>query len=523
VTPAAHAARLIAADPLFRTCMSDNPVISVQHLAKAYRIWNSPSARLTSPFQESLSKFLPGMSSRWRKGGPASSYRDFWALKDVSFELNPGEAFGVVGRNGSGKSTLLQMVAGTLQPTAGLVRVEGRVAALLELGSGFNHEFTGRENVYMNASILGLSRPQIDARFDAIAGFADIGAFMEEPVKTYSTGMVVRLAFAVCAHVDADVLIIDEALAVGDARFQLKCARTIERMVDDGRTLLFVSHDLNSVKRLCHRAALLDGGRLLYLGRPNTVANLYSKLMASDEGAAAVSEDIKALHEPAVSHACSETPARVLPANEVTRPTGDTSPELAVLQARLALLQVQLSDIAAAARTDPRAGALQESERGGREPATGEYAYGGELGEISQCAMAGSDGAVKTLFTTGESVEVRLCVRAAEDVVDPIYALTIKSRQGQEVYGTNSLYNKQPAPDIRAGEEADVAFRLPLNLIAGEYFLSVGWTKFVGDKLLVIHRRYDAIKFTVLGIDRAFGIAHLPTTIEVTPHATVPA
>ena len=476
--------------------MSDNPIISVQNLAKAYRIWDSPSARLTSPLQERLARVLPGRTSRWLKGGSESSYHDFWALKDVSFELNKGEAFGIVGRNGSGKSTLLQMVAGTLQPTGGSARVHGRVAALLELGSGFNHEFTGRENVYMNASILGLSRPEIDARFDAIAAFADIGDFIEDPVKIYSTGMVVRLAFAVCAHVDADVLIIDEALAVGDARFQLKCARTIERLIENGRTLLFVSHDLNSVKRLCNRAALLDGGRMLYLGRPNTVANLYSQLMANDEGAASIAEDIRALHRHTADQESSEALAPIPPAGAASQPAGARSTALAALHARLAQLQDQLSDIAAAARADPRAIALQESERAGHQPAAGEYSYGGELGEISQCAMLGSDGAVKTIFTTGESVEVRLRVRAVEDLVDPIYAMTIKSRQGQEVYGTNSLYSKQPAPDIRAGEEADVAFRLPLNLIAGEYFLSVGWTKFVGDELLVIHRRYDTIKIT---------------------------
>ena len=502
--------------------MSDNPVISVQNLGKAYRIWESPSARLTAPLQESLARLLPGAAGRWLKGGSARSYRDFWALKDVSFELNQGEAFGIVGRNGSGKSTLLQMVAGTLQPTAGSARVKGRVAALLELGSGFNHEFTGRENVYLNASILGLSRPDIDARFDAIAAFADIGDFIEQPVKIYSSGMVVRLAFAVCAHVDADILIVDEALAVGDARFQLKCARTIDRFIENGRTLLFVSHDLNSVKRLCNRAGLLDGGQLHYLGRPNTVANLYSKLTASNEGVAAIAGDIRHLNanppgeEPRLPDAKTIAPAST---NAVA--TGSTA-ELTLLQARLAQLQSQLADIAAAARPDPRAVALLEGERAGRQPATGEYSYGGELGRIVHRSMRGADGAEKELFTTGETVEVRLRVQALEDLVDPIYALTIKSRQGQEVYGTNSLYSKQLAPDIKSGDEADVVFRFPLNLVAGEYFLSLGWTKFVGDELLVIHRRYDTIKFTVLGVDRAFGIAHLPTTIEVTPRPTLP-
>jgi len=503
--------------------MSDEPVISVQNVSKAYRIWVSPAARLTAPMQESLAKVLPGPASRWLKSGSTRSYRDFWALKDVTFELSKGEAFGIIGRNGSGKSTLLQIIAGTLQPTVGRITVNGRVAALLELGSGFNPEFTGRENVYLNAAVLGLSRQQVDERFDAIAAFADIGDFIEQPVKIYSSGMVVRLAFAVCAHVDADILIIDEALAVGDARFQLKCARTIDRFIENGRTLLFVSHDLNSVKRLCNRAALLDGGRILYQGRPNTVANLYSKLMASNDGARAIEEDIRHLN---ANPPGEESPARdstaIAPASTSNQTTA-SSVELAVLQARLAALQGQLEAIAAAARPDLRASALLESERAGRQPAAGEYSYGGDLGKIVHRSMRGEDGAEKTVFTTGEAVEVRLRVHAREDLTDPIYAMTIKSRQGQEVYGTNSLYGKQPAPAIKSDDEAEVVFRFPLNLVAGEYFLSLGWTKFVGDELLVIHRRYDTIKFTVLGIDRAFGIAHLPTTIEVTPQSPRPA
>ena len=506
--------------------MSADPVISVANVSKAYRIWGTPADRLLSPMQAGLAGLLPASSgaAQGLKKRAARSYRDFYALRDISFDVKPGESVGIVGRNGSGKSTLLQVIAGTLQPTGGAAKVRGKVAALLELGSGFNHEFTGRENIYLNASILGLSRPEIDARFAAIAAFADIGDFIEQPVKIYSSGMVVRLAFAVCAHVDADILIIDEALAVGDARFQLKCARVIDRFIEHGGTLLFVSHDLNSVKRLCNRAALLDGGRILYLGRPNTVANLYSKLMASNDGARAIEEDIRQLN---ANPPGEESPARdataMAPVSAGTpAPTG-SSPELAALQARLAQLQGQLAEIAAAARPDPRAIALLESERAGRQPSAGEYSYGGDLGKIVHRAMHGADGVDKAVFTTGESVEVRLRVRALEDLSDPIYALTIKSRQGQDVFGTNSLYSKQPAPDIKSGDEAEVVFRFPLNLIAGEYFLSLGWTKFVGEELLVIHRRYDTVKFTVLGIDRAFGIAHLPTTIAVIPHPGTPA
>ncbi len=496
--------------------------ITVENVSKAYRIWESPSGRLASPLQESLAGLLPGESrpSRWLKSRSAKNYRDFWALKDVSFDVKKGEAIGIVGRNGSGKSTLLQIIAGTLQPTAGSVCVNGRVAALLELGSGFNPEFTGRENVYLNGTVLGLSRPEIDARFDAIAAFADIGDFIEQPIKIYSSGMVVRLAFAVCAHVDAEILIIDEALGVGDARFQLKCARTIDRFIEQGRTLLFVSHDVNSVKRLCNRASLLEEGRMLFRGQPNTVVNLYSKLLAGTTGAAAIAEDLRRLgSEEANPEPLARTAGEGPVAGTGSRPS---APEVESLRERLALLQSQLENIAAAARPDPTVGALLGNERSTQKPGATEYSYGGELGQITDRSIQGADGVEKLVFTSGEHVTVRFRVRARDSLTAPIYALTLKNTKGQEVYGTNTLFSVQPAPAISAGESAAVEFRFPLNLVAGEYFISLGWTQFVGAELLVIHRRYDTLKFTVLGVDHTFGIANLFAKIDVRPESPTP-
>ena len=495
--------------------MSADPVISVQDVSKAYRIWGSPAARLTAPLQESLAGMLPAPARRWLQASAAQSYRDFWALKDISFEVKQGEAIGIIGRNGSGKSTLLQVIAGTLQPTVGTVNVRGRVAALLELGSGFNPEFTGRENVYMNGTVLGLTRPEIDARFDAIAAFADIGEFIEQPTKIYSSGMVVRLAFAVCAHVDAHILIIDEALGVGDARFQLKCARTIDRFLEEGRTLLFVSHDVNAVKRLCNRAALLEQGQMLFRGDPNTVVNLYSKLLASPQGGGAIAEDIRRLSQgDAPAPAPSPTPLAEGAASSTAQPRPSDS-DVAALSRELHRLRQQLDHIAEAARKDVRLEQLKDSEHAGQKPAGAEYDYGGELGRIEDRSMRGADGMEKTVFSSGENVEVRFRVKARDTFIAPIYALTLKNPKGQDIYGTNTLYNRQTAPPIHAGETAVVVFRFPLNLVAGEYFISLGWTQFVGDELLVIHRRYDTLKFTVLGVDRAFGIAHLFASIEV--------
>ena len=207
----------------------------------------------------------------------------YWALRDISFEIRKGEAFGVIGRNGSGKSTLLQLITGTLAPTTGTVSTYGRVAALLELGSGFNPEFTGSDNIYLNAMLLGMARDEIDARFDKIAAFADIGAYLDQPVKTYSSGMLVRLAFAVQVQIEPDILIIDEALAVGDALFQKRCFGRIEKLLSDGVTLLFVSHDQESVRTLTSRAILLNGGRAMTLGPSSQVLLAYRKLLHEEE------------------------------------------------------------------------------------------------------------------------------------------------------------------------------------------------------------------------------------------------
>lgn len=239
--------------------MSSDIAINVENLSKCYHIYDNPRDRLLQMFVRGRKQY----------------FREFWALRDVSFEIKRGETVGIVGRNGSGKSTLLQMICGTLNQSSGTISTSGRIAALLELGAGFNPEFTGRENVYLNASVLGLSRTEIDNKFDGIASFADIGEFLEQPVKTFSSGMLVRLAFSVAIHVEPEILIVDEALSVGDAYFQAKCAKVIKKIIDNGTTLLFVSHDTASVKTLCSRALLLEAGERRYFGDANTAIEKY--------------------------------------------------------------------------------------------------------------------------------------------------------------------------------------------------------------------------------------------------------
>lgn len=266
--------------------MSEETVITVNAVGKSYRIWESPAARLSTAIWQGLGKRIPfasGLRENLQRRA-ATGYRDFFALQDVSLEVRRGESVAIIGRNGSGKSTLLQIIAGTLQPSSGTVSVRGRIAAQLELGAGFNPEFTGRENVYLSGAVLGLNRAAMDERFDDIAAFADIGDFIDEPVKTYSSGMMTRLAFAVSTCVEPEILIIDEALSVGDAPFQAKCFRRLRALIDNGVSLLFVSHDLGTIRSVCSRAMWLKDGQIAAWGEAKPVAREYEKFCWQEQG-----------------------------------------------------------------------------------------------------------------------------------------------------------------------------------------------------------------------------------------------
>lgn len=467
--------------------MSDHHALTLAGVSKAYRIWEKPAARLFNPLWEGLASLTAasaGTSAYFRKKA-AQNYRDFWALREVTFSVKKGESIGLVGRNGSGKSTLLQLIASTLRPSTGEVNVNGRVAALLELGAGFDTEFSGRENVYINAAILGLTRAEIDAQLDAIAAFAELGEFFDQPVKTYSSGMVVRLAFAVAAHVKPDILIVDEALSVGDARFQLKCARRIDRFIAEGVTLLFVSHDLSLVKRLCQRALLIDAGKVLYSGHPNDVANLYSKLLADGGSAEALATDIAALEKRRAQPGSENFTVAAAPAS---------SPSIARIDRDTALIS------SAPTRT---------------EVSDDEFSYGGQKGEIRAVEAFSATGESRLYFSSGETGVFRMHVFAQEAIAAPIFALTLKNASGVELYGTNTHFAQCPASPIAAGETHQVDFTFPLNLPPGVYFLSFGFTHFIGDTLTVIHRRYDALKVDVQSTKRILGVVDLQSTIRV--------
>ncbi|WP_025136270.1 ABC transporter ATP-binding protein [Achromobacter sp. DH1f] len=354
---------------------SDSLAISVRNLSKCFHLYDKPRDRLLQ------------MGSFGRR----QYYREFWALRDLSFDVQRGETVGIIGRNGSGKSTLLQMICGTLTPTSGEIVTNGRIAALLELGAGFNPEFTGRENVYLNASILGLTRRETDERFDDIAAFADIGSFIDQPVKVYSSGMYVRLAFAVAINATPDLLIVDEALAVGDARFQYKCMRRIKDIQNAGAAVLFVSHDVGSVRTLCQRAVWLDKGSLRMAGEVSHVTSKYAEFIYQDENG-------------------SEPPAQAL-----------------------------ASEVRQAASEDEMAGmplAMHLDEK----PASH---WGTQTGLITHAAVHAAAGQRKDIFDWGESLCVKIVFRrpAGVDLGSVGVAFSIKNEKGVDLLVASTQEN----------------------------------------------------------------------------------
>lgn len=388
--------------------------IKVQNLSKCYHIYESPRDR--------LKQFVAPRLQRMTWQSPKQYFREFWALKDVSFEVKKGETVGIIGRNGSGKSTLLQMICGTLTPTSGSIETNGRIAALLELGSGFNPEFTGRENVYMNASVLGLSQEEIDARFDDIVAFADIGDFIDQPVKTYSSGMYVRLAFAVVVHVDADILIIDEALSVGDAFFQAKCMSRMKYIVESGTTILFVSHEINTVKALCSRTLWLDCGIGRAFGETAHVAQVYAQEWI---------KQANAQHLP-------------LPPDEGVPPPISTPSES----------QFDSLNMGTELRFSARSG-------------TGHAQY------LAFQSFCGHEPTGLLPLEFGSSLRLVCLVEIKQRCEQLILGLHIKERNNQHLVGVNSgvmdgLYNRV----WEQGERFQVEFQLPIRLQAGRYAIT---------------------------------------------------
>jgi lipopolysaccharide transport system ATP-binding protein len=371
--------------------------LRVERVSKQFRIYARPSDRL----KETITR------------GRMKTHREFWALSDVSFEVERGTTFGIVGANGSGKSTLLQIIAGTLEPTHGSVRHEGRVAALLELGAGFNPEFTGVENVYMNAALMGFTRRETEQMLPQIERFAEIGDFIHQPVKTYSSGMYVRLAFAAAISASPQILIIDEALAVGDAVFQHRCMRRIREMQQAGTTILFVSHDPNAIRALCSRAVLLHAGRAEATGKPMDVLNRYQKLIMAREDAYDAGQK-----------------------------------ELA-----------ETESVAAA----PESAA----------PLSYTYRHGDKSAEILSVEMLNAAQKPVEMVETGEAVLVRLRVRFHADVESPVCGFLLRNRHGIQIYGTNTELQQAHFGPVRRGEIVEVTFAFNCWLAPDAYAATI--------------------------------------------------
>ncbi|MFZ4115247.1 MAG: ABC transporter ATP-binding protein [Chthoniobacterales bacterium] len=450
--------------------MSSDLAISVKNVSKSYTIWRDPAARLKHPFLNLVGKLFPPLRRKidTKLQGLCS---EFYALRDISFEVKKGESVGIIGRNGSGKSTLLQIIAGTLQPSAGSVTVNGRVAALLELGSGFNPEFTGRENVYLNASILGLTHEETDARFEKITAFADIGEFINQPVKTYSSGMVVRLAFAVIAHVDADILIVDEALAVGDAFFVQKCMRFIREFIKE-HTLIFVSHDTAAVKSICNKALWLEKGKIIQAGTPKEISELYLQAFYEEQQGKGTVTRLKA-------------PVQ-----------NNDQPQIPFKDARLEWInKTHLRNDIQVFQFDPKAASF------GKRGAT-----------ITQVELLDEGGNRLSWIVGGEKVTLHITAICWENLDSPIVGFTVKDQLGQDIFSENTFltYYSTPQPAHKGSElVAQFTFMMPI-LRVGKYSLNVAIADGTQQEHIQHHWIHDVIHFKSESSSVSTGLMGIP-------------
>lgn len=466
--------------------MCSDIAIQIEGVTKDYHVYNAPVDRLKQSIMPRLQRLVGRPQRRY--------FTEFRALDNVSLTVRRGQTVGVIGRNGSGKSTLLQIVCGTLTPSSGEVRTHGRVAALLELGSGFNPEFSGRENVYLYAAILGLSQEEVDARYADILAFADIGDFIEQPVKTYSSGMMVRLAFAVIAHVDADILIIDEALAVGDAFFVQKCMRFLRRFMQSG-TVLFVSHDSGAITNLCNHAVWLEHGQVMMEGEPKRVTESYleAQYEANTPGGEAVrlepSEDDATPDETRAPDAADDPTVPPVP-GESPAPTADD--DFHDMRRDLLLNSAWRNDVQIA-RFDPE---------------TASFGEGG--GYIDAVTLTDERNKPLSWCVGGEAVCLRVSAQAKRALTGPIIGFFVKDRLGQTLFGDNTFLGTESFT-LAAGErcEATFQFRLPI-LPMGQYSLCVALAEGSQHDHVQHHWLHDALILTSHTSSVATGLVGVP-------------
>ena len=445
--------------------MDQKIAISVRDLNKIYKLYDKPVDRL----KEAL-----GLSRRKR-------YKEHYALRNVDMDIRQGETVGIIGTNGSGKSTILKIITGVLNPTSGQVEVDGRISALLELGAGFNMEYNGIENIYLNGTMIGFSKEEIDQKLEGILEFADIGDYVYQPVKTYSSGMFVRLAFAVAINIDPEILIVDEALSVGDVFFQAKCYHKFEEFRNMGKTILFVSHDLSSVSKYCDRVVLLNKGEKLAEGSPKEMIDIYKQVLVGQY----------------TVHDEPEHGTNLLEDEQVSSAAKGSS--------------------AGAGRGSLSKGAaLQEGAEGdGHTPPADALEYGNRQGVITEYYMTDDSGMRTNAVLKGSRFSVHMKAAFYEDLPAPIFACSIKNALGVEITGTNSMVEKAFLEPVHKGDEKEAVFTQRMSLQGGGYLISLGLTGYEGDQFTVYHRLYDVMDVTVISDKNTVGYYDMDSEVTV--------
>ena len=438
-----------------RTQEIEIPAIEVKNVVKIYKLYDKPKDRM----KEALGF------------GRKQTHKLHYALNGVSMNIYRGETVGIIGTNGSGKSTILKIITGVLHPTSGEVHVDGRISALLELGAGFNQEYNGIENVYLNGTMMGFSEKEIDKKLPEILEFADIGDYVYQPVKTYSSGMFVRLAFAVAINIEPEILIVDEALSVGDVFFQAKCYHKFEEFKKLGKTIVFVSHDLSSISKYCDRVFLLNKGTLLGEGTPKAMIDAYKRVLVGQY-------DLPA-----------QNPNDLLNDSEVLKAAADS------VSGR--------SDISA------------ESGQGGSEVNPKALEYGTGQARISEYYVTDDRGIRTAAVIKGSEFTLHLKIKFHDHIPAPIFAFSFKNVMGTEITGTNTMIEKAFLESVKPGDEKEVTFTQRMSLQGGEYLLSFGVTGYQNDTFEVYHRLYDALNITVISDKNTVGFYDMDSRVTV--------